>query len=154
LIDIRTLDDLTLLKESVDVECKLAAGRDGKGQLPDDFWPTYSAFANGKGGIIILGLRKSNGEYRLNGIVDFEKIRIDLFNQLNNRQRVSSNLLTDASVHHLVIEGKNIIIVKIPAATRKGKTGIHQRQSNVRYLPSIERGRQSLRLRYRPEDAR
>lgn len=34
MIDIRTLDDLSLLRESVDLECKLAAGRDGKGAVP------------------------------------------------------------------------------------------------------------------------
>ncbi len=42
----RTLADIRRLHESVALECKLAAGRDGKGALPDDFWPTYSAFAN------------------------------------------------------------------------------------------------------------
>ena len=46
MITIRRLEDITRLSESVDLECKLAAGRDGKGQLPADFWPTYSAFAN------------------------------------------------------------------------------------------------------------
>jgi hypothetical protein len=46
MIEIHTIADLELLRESVNLECKLAAGRDGKGALPEDFWPTYSAFAN------------------------------------------------------------------------------------------------------------
>jgi len=45
----------TLPPETLGLECKLAAGRDGKGQLPADFWPTYSAFANSRGCIILLG---------------------------------------------------------------------------------------------------
>lgn len=61
MIDIRTLSDIEALSESVDLECKLAAGRNGKGQLPTDFWPTYSAFANTHGGIVLLGLRKKRG---------------------------------------------------------------------------------------------
>jgi len=31
MIDIQTITDFDLLRESVDLECKLAAGRDGKG---------------------------------------------------------------------------------------------------------------------------
>lgn len=38
---ITSLEDLARLAESVEIECKLAAGRDGRGKLPDDFWPTY-----------------------------------------------------------------------------------------------------------------
>ena len=38
MIDIESIADLELLRESVDLECKLAAGRDGKGALPDDFF--------------------------------------------------------------------------------------------------------------------
>ena len=44
--EIRTISDIDLLRESVDLECKLATGPDGNGALPKDFWPTYSAFAN------------------------------------------------------------------------------------------------------------
>jgi len=61
MIEIRSLADLTLLRESVELECKLAAGRDGQGALPDDFWPTYSAFANTAGGVVLLGVREMTG---------------------------------------------------------------------------------------------
>jgi len=61
MIEIRSRADLTLLRESVELECKLAAGRDGQGALPDDFWPTYSAFANTAGGVVLLGVREMTG---------------------------------------------------------------------------------------------
>ena len=57
---IRTLADITTLSETVILECKLAAGRDGCGQLPHDFWPTYSAFANTHGGVVLLGVKEKN----------------------------------------------------------------------------------------------
>jgi hypothetical protein len=43
-IQLNTLDDLANLRESVDIECKLAAGADGKGRLPREFWPTHRRF--------------------------------------------------------------------------------------------------------------
>ncbi|WP_246069317.1 AlbA family DNA-binding domain-containing protein [Marinobacter piscensis] len=51
-------DWLSDLTESAELECKLAGGRDGKGNLPKDFWATYSAFANTNGGLVLLGLRE------------------------------------------------------------------------------------------------
>jgi ATP-dependent DNA helicase RecG len=44
--NIHTLEDIATLSETIGLECKLAAGRDGKGQLPADFWLTFSALAN------------------------------------------------------------------------------------------------------------
>ena len=34
---ITTLKEIATLKESIDIECKLAAGKDGKGELPKEF---------------------------------------------------------------------------------------------------------------------
>ena len=46
--------DLAGLAESCDLECKAAQGRDGRGELPEDFWKSYSAMANADGGVILL----------------------------------------------------------------------------------------------------
>ena len=58
MVNIETLGDIATLRESSEVECKLAQGRDGKGKLPEDIWESYSAFANTDGGDILLGLRE------------------------------------------------------------------------------------------------
>ena len=90
MIDITSIADLELLRESVDLECKLAAGRDGQGALPEDFWPTYSAFANTEGGVVVLGVREKQQQFLLEGIANVAKVRKELFDGLNNRQKVSA----------------------------------------------------------------
>lgn len=121
MIKIQTLDDIASLSEAVDLECKLAAGKDGKGQLPTDFWPTYSAFANTHGGVILLGIKEKQQHFSLHGISDPQRIITALFNHLNNRQKVSANLLTEQDVEVIVIEGRSLIRVNVPAAPRQQK---------------------------------
>lgn len=119
MIEIHSITDLELLRESVDLECKLAAGRDGKGALPEDFWPTYSSFANTEGGIVLLGVREKREQFIIEGVVNVAKVRKELFDALNNRQKVSANLLTDAQVREIQIEGRTVMVLEIPRATRK-----------------------------------
>lgn len=119
MIEIQSITDIELLRESVDLECKLAAGRDGQGALPEDFWPTYSAFANTQGGVVLLGVREKKLQFSVEGIANVTKVRKDLFDALNNRNKVSTNVLNDASVREIVLEGRTILVIDIPRATRK-----------------------------------
>ncbi|MBU3058692.1 AlbA family DNA-binding domain-containing protein [Pseudomonas indica] len=116
-----SLDDLSLLVETVELECKLAQGQDGKGEVPKDFWTTYSAFANTHGGVVLLGVREKDGQFSVAGLSNVEKVRTDLFNTLNNPAKVSINLLTDDDVVVRELEGKRILEVRVPAASRKQK---------------------------------
>ena len=119
MIEIQSIADIELLRESVDLECKLAAGRDGQGALPEDFWPTYSSFANTQGGVVVLGVREKQLQFSVEGIANIAKVRKELFDALNNRNKVSANLLDDASVREVVLEGRTILVIDIPRATRK-----------------------------------
>lgn len=122
MLDINAIDDITALKESVDVECKLAQGKDGKGALPKDFWETYSAFANTEGGDVFLGLReKSAGQFEIAGIPAPQKVLDELWTNLNNKQKVSANILSERLVKTLIIDGKAIIQIHIPQASRQQK---------------------------------
>ncbi|WP_052951252.1 RNA-binding domain-containing protein [Enterobacter hormaechei] len=107
------------LKESRVLECKLANGKNGKGALPIDFWESYSAMANSCGGLVLLGVREKNGVFTPEGIEDIERVKTDLFNTLNNPQKVSCNLLNDNDVYAEEVDGKNILFIEIPQANRK-----------------------------------
>ena len=119
MIEIRSHADLALLRESVDLECKLAAGRDGQGAVPEDFWPTYSAFANTEGGVVVLGLRERQGHFTAEGIANVAKVRKELFDALNNREKVSANLLNDQTVREVTLDGRTLLVIEIPRARRK-----------------------------------
>jgi predicted HTH transcriptional regulator len=119
MIKLQTLEDLSLLRESIDLECKAAQGADGQGEVPKDFWPTYSAMANAHGGVVLLGLTEKSGVFRVAGLANVAKVRADLFNNLNNVGKVSVNLLTDIHVQEVLLEGKTILVVSIPQASRK-----------------------------------
>lgn len=116
---LETIADFELLRESIDLECKLAAGRDGNGALPKDFWPTYSSFANTNGGVVLLGVREKKNQFIVEGIVNPSKVRKELFDGMNNRQKVSCSLLIDSMVSELALEGKTVLVVDVPRATRK-----------------------------------
>lgn len=118
--EISTLEDIAALKESVDVECKLAQGRDGKGKLPKDFWETYSAFANTQGGDVFLGIReKADGVFELAGIEEPQKVIDELWTSVNNSQKASACVLRDRWVRIITIDGQSIVHVHVPQATRK-----------------------------------
>jgi predicted HTH transcriptional regulator len=118
-IEVQSLADLEFLRESIALECKLALGRDGLGALPEDFWPTYSAFANTEGGLVVLGVRERGQRFQVEGIAKVGKVRKELFDGLNNRQKISANLLSDSDVREHVLDGKVVLLITVPRASRK-----------------------------------
>lgn len=72
--------------ENVNIEVKAA----DKG-VPSSVWDTYSSFANTFGGTIILGI----GEEKKTplGVKNPQQIVLDIWNTLNNRQKISTNIL-------------------------------------------------------------
>ena len=85
-------------------------------------WDTYSAFANTYGGTILLGVVEHIDEhdklkrFEVVGVDDAEKIRKDLWNTLNSKEKVNVNLLRDEDVQIVEVGGKSILVVKVPRA--------------------------------------
>ena len=113
-------DDFT---ETLEIEAKLAQGRSGRGELPQSFWETYSAFANSQGGTVFLGLKEVGPhQFQAVGIADAERVETDLWNQLNNRQKISHNLLQAHHVRrHPLPDGRHVIIIMVPRAPRTAR---------------------------------
>ena len=104
--------DLPGLAESCDLECKSAQGRDGRGEVPDDFWKSYSAMANADGGLILLGVQeKPRGQFLAVGVPDVERLRKALWDNLHNRKQVSVNLLSEQDIAPIAVDGKTVLLV-------------------------------------------
>ncbi len=112
--------DLATLSESCDLECKAAQGRDGRGELPEDFWKTYSAMANTDGGVILLGVQeKPRGVFKAVGMSEVQRVRKALWDNLHNRKQISINLLREEQIKPLRIDGKEVLRVEVPRAPRQ-----------------------------------
>ena len=76
-----------------------------KGGLPVSLWETYSAFANCYGGVIILGVKENkDGSWHMTGLDHAEKLRKDFWDTINNKNKVSINLLTDNDIEICLAE--------------------------------------------------
>jgi ATP-dependent DNA helicase RecG len=108
------------LSEGIDIEAKLAQGQHGKGEVPKSVWETYSAFANTEGGLILLGVREKDDLFEPIGIDEPDRVIQDFWNQVNNPEKVSRNLLSDSSVTKYPTEdGRWVIKISVPRAPRK-----------------------------------
>lgn len=107
------LDQFESFKEGNRLELKLA-----QGGFPKSFWETYSAFANTTGGIIVLGVEETPEGPRTVGVADVDALVQDLWNGLNNPQKVSANLLVDSDVSVEREGDAELVVVKVPRADR------------------------------------
>lgn len=85
---------------------RLEAKKAEKG-LPASLWESYAAFCNTDGGVILLGVSE-NAEKQLfvSGVEDSDKLVQAFWNQINNKQKVSDNLLFNHQVYVLTVEEK------------------------------------------------
>lgn len=96
-------------KENEKIEFKRA-----KGGLPLSFFETYSSFLNTKGGLIYIGINELPDKTIVPSMLsleDINKIKTELFNNINNPQKVSVNLLNADNV--LVKEFNNFPVLEI-----------------------------------------
>ena len=103
--------------EHLHLECKRC-----KDRLPNSIWETYSAFANSYDGTILLGIEEHRQEqdpqkrFTIEGVTNPDKLLTDLWNLLNDPNKISVNLLKDDDVQVVNIDGKDIIAIQVPRA--------------------------------------
>lgn len=91
--------------------------------MPQSFYETYSSFSNTNGGYIYLGIKEKNG------IISSSKLSIDninnlkkeMFNNLNNKQKVSINLIDEDEVKIKEYENYYVLEIKVNEAKREYK---------------------------------
>ena len=95
-----------------------------QGGLPVSLWESYSAFANTNGGVIILGVsEQSDGSWQPTGLPVKGKNKLikDFWDTINNRKKVSINLLKDEDVQTYSVNENAIIVISVPAAKREDR---------------------------------
>lgn len=105
-------------KEHVNMEVKAAGGG-----IPNSIWETYSYFANTFGGTIILGIEedKTTKELIPIGIQNPQQMLSDIWNTLNNKQKVNANILLDHHVYLTDYGKMTFIVMEVPRADRRDK---------------------------------
>lgn len=94
--------------------------KSAKGGVPASVYETYSAMANSRGGVIVLGVEEDDGRFYLDkGLESAPKKLQDIWNTINNRGRVSANILTDADIFLKEITEKIILVMRVPKAGRR-----------------------------------
>ena len=114
--DIRKFDEY---REDNRREVKKASGG-----LPISLWESYSAMANSNGGVILLGVAERNdGSWYTTGLktADARKLIKSFWDTINNRKKVSVNLLTDSDVESFAAGDDLILAIKVPMARRVDK---------------------------------
>src|SRR5690625_3293211 len=101
--------------EDAGLECKLAASK-----VPKEMWHTYSSFANTNGGIILLGVKEVKGNFEPVE-ADIVKLQKDFWDNINNPNKVSTNILQNNDVTPLEIDGTEILKISVPRAMRQQK---------------------------------
>ena len=111
-----TKDDIRrLLTES---ETDAVEFKKAKGGVPASFWESYSAFANTDGGVVVLGVAENDGKRTIVGVSDADKMIADIWNAVNNPQRVSANVLFNHQVYKVKCGSKVVVVVEVPRAER------------------------------------
>lgn len=109
MIDLSKLDKH---RETDRIEAKRALGG-----LPESIWETYSAFANTRGGTILLGVEEY-GDKSLHpiDIAYPEEMVAEFLVGLNDKKRVSANTLGADDISIELVDGKRIIVIRVPSA--------------------------------------
>ena len=131
------------------IKSSLLEVKSARGGLPNSLWESYSAFANSEGGVIVLGVKENSkdGSLYIEGLDDVHKLLKDFWNMVNNRQKVSCNILTDSMAVPDKLEGKDVIVIRVPRAERTSRpvyvgsdprTGTYRRNFEGDYHCSID----------------
>ena len=126
----RQIERLVKQGEVVHTECK-----DASGGLPDSLWESYSSFANTDGGVILLGVKEVGRKFSIAGVPKAATLIKRFWDGVNNREKVSVNILFDRHVYSVKCRGRG---------------GRNQRCAQFAHLQYLRPCRHRRTLRYGP----
>lgn len=111
MIDYLKIDEYT---ENNRIEAKKSLGG-----FPKSLWETYSSFANTMGGVILLGVEEKK-DHSLSAIdlPNRDKLVDTFWRTVRDKRRVSAVVLTAKDVKKVDYEGKRIVVITVPRASR------------------------------------
>lgn len=147
MIELKVVDGRAVNPESDRLEFKRCTN-----SLTRDFWPTYSAFANTFGGTVFLGVDDATKE--IVGVEDPDKVTKQLWDVLNDHDKVSVNIVSPKDISVLDFDGRAVIRVDVPRAERRKRpvyinnnmsSGTYKRNGESDYHCSVSELKQLLR---------
>jgi ATP-dependent DNA helicase RecG len=97
-----------------DVEFKRAQ-RD----VPNDAYTTVSAFSNTAGGWLVFGVKDTNGQLEIVGVIEVDKVQNDFLSCLRTTDKL--NCPIDAQEDMIEHDGKTLLVFYVPEARRRDK---------------------------------
>ena len=151
--------NLEIYRENNRIEAKKA-----QGGLPHSIWETYSAFANSFGGILLLGVVEGTDKRFVSvPLPSPERLVSEFWEIINDRTKVSANILSEQDVQIVESGGNRIVVIQIPRAGRHERpvyigtdpfSGSYFRDGEGDYRCSPDEVRSMLRDRTdEPQDA-
>ena len=110
----KQIQQLVKQGEVVHTECK-----DASGGLPDSLWESYSSFANTDGGVILLGVKEVDNKFSIVGVPKAASLIKRFWDGVNNREKVSVNILFDRHVYSVKCRGRDVVVIEVPRADRR-----------------------------------
>lgn len=118
-MDMKSIKQLLYEGEKVDTECKKA-----EKAVPRSVYESYSAFANTKGGYIILGVEEDESKqlpeerFIIQGIDNPTKQMQDFWSTINSG-KVNRNILKDENVYIVEEDGVSVLVIHVPRVDYK-----------------------------------
>ena len=109
--------------------------KEARNNVPQNAYKTACAFANTNGGWVIFGVSDEGLPHKITGIdpSKIDKVQNDFLSELNNGKKL--NIRIEATSHHYEIDGKHVLVFRIPEAQRHEKPvylGGHPKNSYFR----------------------
>ena len=87
--------------------------------VPNDVYPTVSAFANTSGGHIVFGIAQADGNFEIVGVLEPDKVQNEFLSALRGGSKVSCSVSVEES--QIQTDGKIVLAFYVPEARREHK---------------------------------